>query len=115
MKQEKIYEEKNDEEEIEKDDLNMKNFLKNANNQHQRVIQATVEVQQQDKRLVGVNEKLDDYNKEIKYGDELMDIVQKGVFGYIYDGIKGFFSKKKPDNLNDDEKQILENAKNNLN
>ena len=113
MKQEKIYEEKNDEEEIEKDDLNMKNFLKNANNQHQRVIQATVEVQQQDKRLVGVNEKLDDYNKEIEYGEKLMDIVQKGPFDSFIDGIKGLFKrKKKTENLTHQEKQILKKAKN---
>ena len=114
MKQEQIYEDENDEEEIEKDDdLNMKHFLKNANNQHQRVIQATEVVQQQDKRLVGVNEKLDDYNKEIEYGEKLMDIVQKGPFESFIDGIKGLFSKKKkPEPLSHQEKQILKNAKN---
>ena len=114
MKQEQIYEDENDEEEIEKDDdLNMKHFLKNANNQHQRVIQATEVVQQQDKRLVNVNEKLDDYNKEIEYGEKLMDIVQKGPFESFIDGIKGLFSKKKkPETLSHQEKQILKNAKN---
>ena len=114
MKQEQIYEDENDEEEIEKDDdLNMKHFLKNANNQHQRVIQATEVVQQQDKRLVDVNEKLDDYNKEIEYGEKLMDIVQKGPFESFIDGIKGLFSKKKkPETLSNQEKQILKNAKN---
>ena len=114
MKQEQIYEDENDEEEIEKDDdLNMKHFLKNANNQHQRVIQATEVVQQQDKRLVNVNEKLDDYNKEIEYGEKLMDIVQKGPFESFIDGIKGLFSKKKkPEPLSHQEKQILKNAKN---
>ena len=95
MKQKQIYDdEMEEEEEIEKekekdDDLNMNNFLKNADNQHQRVIQATKVVHEQDKRLVGVNEKLDDYNQEITYGDKLMDIVQKGPFESFIDGIKG--------------------------
>ena len=118
MKQKQIYDDEmeEEEEEIEKekdDDLNMKNFLKNADNQHQRVIQATEVVHEQDKRLVGVNEKLDDYNQEITYGDKLMDIVQKGPFESFIDGIKGLFTKKKkPENLTHQEKKILNKAKN---
>ena len=118
MKQKQIYDdEMEEEEEIEKekekdDDLNMKNFLKNADNQHQRVKQVKHEVIQQNKKIVGINYKLDDYNKLISQGKELIDIVQKGPFESIIDGIKGFFSKKKPDNLDANEKQILNDAKN---
>ena len=112
MKQRQILEERYDEEEKEDNDLNMNNFLKNADNQHQRVKQVTHEVIQQNKKIVGINYKLDDYNKLISYGKELMDIVQKGPFESIIDGIKGFFRKKKPDNLDTNEKQILNEAKN---
>ena len=114
MKQEQIYKERNDEEEIEKDDLNWENFLKKAKDQQERVIIATEIIKQQDKRLVGINEKLDDYKQEVStINKELMDIVDKGIFGSIYDGIKGLFSKNTSDNLSNDEKQILTNAKNN--
>ena len=112
MKQRQILEERYDEEEKEDNDLNMNNFLKNVNSQEQRVNQATDAVIQQNKKIVGINDKLDDYNKEISYGNELMDIIEKGPFESIIDGIKGFFSKKKPDNLDANEKQILNDAKN---
>ena len=112
MKQRQILEERYDEEEKEDNDLNMNNFLKNVNSQEQRVNQATDAVIQQNKKIVGINDKLDDYNKEILYGNELMDIIEKGPFESIIDGIKGFFSKKKPDNLDANEKQILNDAKN---
>ena len=110
MKQDQILEEKNDKQQEE--DLSMHNFLKDLKDQHQRVDQATAHVQQQDKRLVAVNEKLDDYNKEVSHGEELMDIVQKGPFQSLIDGIKGLFTKKKPDKLGNKEKEILNKAKN---
>ena len=114
MKQEQIYEERNDEKEIEKDDLNWEKFLKKAKDQQERVIIATEIIKQQDKRLVGINKELDDYNQEVStINKELTDIVDKGIFGSIYDGIKGLFSKNTSDNLSNDEKQILTNAKNN--
>ena len=110
MRQDQILEERNDEQQEE--DLNMRNFLKDLKSQHQRVDQATAHVQQQDKRLVAVNEKLEDYNKEVSHGEELMDIVQKGPFQSLIDGIKGLFTKKKPDKLGNKEKEILNKAKN---
>ena len=112
MKQRQLLEERNEEGKEKDNDLNMKNFLKNADNQHQRVKQVKHEVIQQNEKIVGINYKLDDYNKLISHGKELMDIVQKGPFESIIDGIKGFFSKKKPDNLDTNEKQILNDAKN---
>ena len=110
MRQDQILEERNDEQQEE--DLNMRNFLKDLKSQHQRVDQATAHVQQQDKRLVAVNEKLEDYNKEVSHGEELMDIVQKGPFQSLIDGIKGLFTRKKSDKLGDKEKEILNKAKN---
>ena len=110
MRQDQILEERYDEQQEE--DLNMRNFLKDLKSQHQRVDQATAHVQQQDKRLVAVNEKLEDYNKEVSHGEELMDIVQKGPFQSLIDGIKGLFTRKKPDKLGDKEKEILNKAKN---
>ena len=112
MKQRQLLEERNEEGKEKDNDLNMKNFLKNADNQHQRVKQVKHEVIQQNKKIVGINYKLDDYNKLISQGKEFMDIVQKGPFESIIDGIKGFFRKKKPDNLDTNEKQILNDAKN---
>ena len=110
MRQDQILEERYDEQQEE--DLNMRNFLKDLKSQHQRVDQATAHVQQQDKRLVAVNEKLEDYNKEVSHGEELMDIVQKGPFQSLIDGIKGLFTRKKSDKLGDKEKEILNKAKN---
>ena len=113
MKQEQILEEnQNNYQEAQDDELDMRNFLKDIKSQHQRINQATSYVQEQDKKIVGVNEKLDDYDKEVSHGEKLLDIVQKGPFESIIDGIKGLFKSKKSDKINDEDKKILEKAKN---
>ena len=113
MKQEQILEEnQNNYQEAQDDELDMRNFLKDIKSQHQRINQATSYVQEQDKKIVGVNEKLDDYDKEVSHGEKLLDIVQKGPFESIIDGIKGLFKSKKTDKINDEDKKILEKAKN---
>ena len=113
MKQDQILEEnQNNHQEAQDDELDMRNFLKDIKSQHQRINQATSYVQEQDKKIVGVNEKLDDYDKEVSHGESLLDIVQKGPFESIIDGIKGLFKSKKTDEINDEDKKILEKAKN---
>ena len=113
MKQAQILEEnKNNHQEAQDDELDMRNFLKDIKSQHQRINQATSYVQEQDKKIVGVNEKLDDYDKEVSHGEKLLDIIQKGPFESIIDGIKGLFKSKKTDEINDEDKKILEKAKN---
>ena len=113
MKQEQILEEnQNNHQEAQDDELDMRNFLKDIKSQHQRINQATSYVQEQDKKIVGVNEKLDDYDKEVSHGEKLLDIIQKGPFESIIDGIKGLFKSKKTDEINDEDKKILEKAKN---
>ena len=113
MKQDQILEEnQNNHQEAQDDELDMRNFLKDIKSQHQRINQATSYVQEQDKKIVGVNEKLDDYDKEVSHGEKLLDIVQKGPFESIIDGIKGLFKSKKTDEINDEDKKILEKAKN---
>ena len=113
MKKEQILEEnQNNYQEAQDDELDMRNFLKDIKSQHQRINQATSYVQEQDKKIVGVNEKLDDYDKEVSHGEKLLDIVQKGPFESIIDGIKGLFKSKKTDEINDEDKKILEKAKN---
>ena len=108
--QKQIYEEKKSEEQVE-EKADMREFLKDMKGLHKRVNYATYEVQQQDKRLVGVNEKLDDYNKEVSQGDDLLNIVNKGVFSSFFSGIKNIFSSKKTE-LDDKDKEILKKAKN---
>ena len=113
MKQDQILEEnQNNHQEAQDDELDMRNFLKDIKSQHQRINQATSYVQEQDKKIVGVNEKLDDYDKEVSHGEKLLDIVQKGPFESIIDGIKGLFKSKKSDKINNEDKKILEKAKN---
>ena len=115
MSQKQIFVEKD--EEVQKDDeLDMRYFLKDMKNQHQRLDYATNKVQQQDKRLVGVNENLDQYNKEVTHGEDLTDVVNRGVFSSIFHGIKDLFKSKdkeeKKNKLSHKDKKILEKAKN---
>ena len=110
--QEQIYEDKIDEDEIKEDEkVDMREFLKDMKGLHKRVQYADNVVQEQDKRLVGVNEKLDEYNKEVDHGEDLTDIVNKGVFGSIFSGIKNLFKSKGSNELKDKDKKIIKNAK----
>ena len=78
---------------------------------HQRMNYATNHVQEQDKRLVQINDKLDDYNKEVK-GDEYMDIINKSPFSYLKDKITGVFKRNKEKKLDKHDKQVIEKARN---
>ena len=106
-----------DQEQIEKEneeqdeELDMKGFLQDIRDMKQRMNYATHKVQEQDKRLVGVNDKLDDYNKEVKRGDEYMEVANKGIFGLIKDKITGKF-KEKDKKLSNKDKNIIEKARN---
>ncbi len=111
-KQNQIYAEKDDEEIQQEEKVDMREVLKDMQGLHQRVKYATHEVQEQDKKLVRVNEKLDDYNKEVSHGENLNDIVNKGVFSSIWDGIKGIFKSKPKYELKDKDQKILNKAKN---
>ena len=101
-----------DQEQIEKEneeqdeELDMKGFLQDIRDMKQRMNYATHKVQEQDKRLVGVNDKLDDYNKEVKRGDEYMEVANKGIFGLIKDKITGKF-KEKDKKLSNKDKNII--------
>ena len=110
--QEQIYEDKIDEDQIKEDEkVDMREFLKDMKGLHKRVQYADNVVQEQDKRLVGVNEKLDEYNKEVDHGEDLTDIVNKGVFSSIFSGIKNLFKSKGSNELKDKDKNIIKNAK----
>ncbi len=93
--QKQIYAEKIEEDEKQEDEkVDMREFLKDMKGLHQRVDYSNHVIQQQDKKLVGVNEKLDDYNKEVNQGEDLLDVVNNGVFSSIFNGIKGLFKSK---------------------
>ena len=100
-------EKKNDEDE----EVDMKGFVKDIQNMKNRMNYATNHVHEQDKRFVNINEKLDDYNKNVKKGENYTDIVNKGVFGYLKDKFVGMFSFKKGD-LSKKDKKTIEQAKN---
>ena len=114
MKQDQIYAEEEDVKNEQEEKVDMREFLKDAQNLHHRVKYANNVVVEQDKKLVQVNEKLDDYNEDVDHGEDLLNIVNKGVFGSIVDGIKGLFKPKKKHqyDLNSKEKKILKKAKN---
>ena len=111
MQEQEQIEKENEEQD---EELDMKEFVQDIRDMKQRMNYATYKVQEQDKRLVGVNDKLDDYNKEVKKGDEYMDVINKGIFGYCKDKITGIFKKKKDkqQKLNEKDKDIIEKARN---
>ena len=96
----------------EDEEVDMKEFVKDMKDMHQRVNYDTNHVQGQDKRLVNINDKLDDYNKEVKKGDEYMDIINKSPFSYIKDKITGVFKRNKEKKLDKHDKQVIEKARN---
>ena len=113
QKQKQIYAEKIEKNEIQGEKVDMRNVLKGSKDLHKRVDNNNIEIQNQDKKLVGVNEQLDDYNKEVEQGDDLLDVVNHGVFSSIFHGIKGIFKKdKKKYDLSNKDKKVLEKAKN---
>ena len=96
----------------EDEEVDMKEFVKDMKDMHQRVNYDTNHVQGQDKRFVNINDKLDDYNKEVKKGDEYMDIINKSPFSYIKDKITGVFKRNKEKKLDKQDKQVIEKARN---
>ena len=96
----------------EDEEVDMKEFVKDMKDMNQRMNYATNHVQEQDKRLVNINDKLDDYNKEVKKGDEYMDIVNKSPFSYLKDKITGVFKRNKEKKLDKQDKQVIEKARN---
>ena len=96
----------------EDEEVDMKEFVKDMKDMNQRMNYATNHVQEQDKRLVNINDKLDDYNKEVKKGDEYMDIVNKSPFSYLKDKITGVFKRNKEKKLDKHDKQVIEKARN---
>ena len=63
IQENKIIDEQDEDKELEED---MKEMVKDLKGMRQRMNQNTHHVQEQDKRLVGVNDKLDDYNRKEK-------------------------------------------------
>ena len=96
----------------EDEEADMKEFVKDMKDMRQRMNFDTNHVQEQDKRLVNVNDKLDDYNKEVKKGDEYMDIINKSPFSYVKDKFTGFFKRNKEKKLDKHDKQVIEKARN---
>ena len=110
LEQEQI--EKEDQNNAQEEELDMKEFVKNMKDKRQRMNYATYQVQEQDKKFVGVNDKLDDYNKDVKKEDEYMDIINKSPFTYLKEKFTGWFSYKKQPKLKEKDKKIIEKARN---
>ena len=111
MQEQEQIEKENEEQD---EELDMKEFVQDIRDMKQRMNYTTYKVQEQDKRLVGFNDKLDDYNKEVKRGDEYMDVANKGIFGLIKDKITGKF-KKKHKKLSEKDRNIIEETRNKKN
>ena len=113
QRQEQIKKEKKYDEEDE--ELDMKEFVKDIQGMHQRVNLETNMIHEQDQKLVGVNDKLDDYNEEMEKADELMNIVNKGPLGLLKDKFVGLFKSNKNEKiekLNKNDKNVIEEARN---
>jgi len=111
MSQNQIMMEKDKKEENEDEEVDMKGFVKDIKDMQSRMNYATNHVHEQDKRLVGINEKLDKYNKNVKKGEQYTDVVNKGVFGYLKDKLFGIFSKDEK-KLSKNDNKIIDKAKN---
>ena len=111
MDQNQIKIEKDKKEEDEDEEVDMKGFVKDIKSMQSRMNYATNHVHEQDKRLVGINEKLDKYNRNVKTGEQYTDVVNKGVFGYLKDKIAGIFSRDDK-KLSKKDNKIIEKAKN---
>ena len=111
MDQNQIKIEKDKKEEDEDEEVDMKGFVKDIKSMQSRMNYATNHVHEQDKRLVGINEKLDKYNRKVKTGEQYTDVVNKGVFGYLKDKIAGIFSRDDK-KLSKKDNKIIEKAKN---
>ena len=109
IQEKKVIEEQDEDKQLEED---MKEMVKDLKDMRQRINHDTYHVQEQDKRLVGVNDKLDDYNKKVKKGDKYMDVVNRSPFGYLKDKFFGLFKSKKEKKLDNKDKEILEKARN---
>ena len=96
------------------DDLNMNHFLKDLKVLHKRMDQSNEQLLQQDKRLLKVNKKLENYNKEVSHGEDLTNIVNKGIFLSLFDGIKGLFQSNESNKLDEEDKKVLEKVKENI-
>ena len=96
----------------EDEELDMKEFVKDIQDMHQRKLLATNKVHEQDQKFAGINDKLDDYNKEVKKEDELMDVIIKSPFTLLKDKILGVFKSDKNEKLDKNDKQVIENARN---
>ena len=110
--------EKEDEYNEEDEEVDMNEFVKDIKDMRQRMNLATNKVQEQDQKLVGINDKLYDYNKEVKKGDELMNVVSKGPFSMLKDKIVGIFSSKKEnklDKFDKNDQNVIEQARNRQN
>jgi hypothetical protein len=113
MQEQKQIEKQNQNQYNEEDEeADMKEFVKGMKDMRQRMNFDTNHVQEQDKRFVNVNDKLDDYNKEVKKGDEYMDIINKSPFSYVKDKFTGLFKRKKEKKLDKHDKQVIEKARN---
>ena len=107
-KKEKQYDEEDEE-------LDMRKFVKDIQGMHQRTDLQTNAIHEQDQKLVGVNDKLDDYNEEMEKGDELMNIVNKGPLGLLKDKFVGLFKSNKNEKLeklDKKDKKVIEEARN---
>ena len=103
--------EKDKKDENEDEEVDMKGFVKDIKSMQSRMNYATNHVHEQDQRLVGINEKLDKYNRNVKTGEQYTDVVNKGVFGYLKDKIVGIFSRDDK-KLSKKDCKIIEKAKN---
>ena len=111
MRQDQIQkkEEKKDEED---DDIDMNQFVKDLHNMNSRIQNCTSTVHEQDQRFVQINDKLDDYNKDVKKGERYVDIVNKGPLTYLKDKVFGWFKSSKEQKLSKKDKKIIEKARN---
>ena len=98
--------------EEEDDNIDMNQFVKDIKSMNSRLQNCTNTVHEQDQRFGDINDKLDDYNRDVKKGEQYVDVIDKGVFSYLKDKFIGFFSSKdKKQKISKKDKKIIEKAK----
>ena len=100
LKKEKKNEKDNDSDnEIDEDDeVFKKKIIKDMDNKYKVIEAINNKNQEQTQKLLNIDEKINDYNKEVKKGDELMNVINYGIFEASKNYIFGLFSDNKEEN-----------------
>ena len=93
-------------------DSDMKKFVEDIKGIGRHSNLQTNTLQGQAQKIVGINDKLDDYNKEVQKEEELLNIFNKSPFGLLKDNFFGLFKSDKNEQLDKNDRKVIEETRN---